>query len=324
MKLVLKKKKTAFSLIELSIVILIISILITGSLSISKTNIANNKKKITKEKIDAAYKTITTFVAINRRLPCPALFTVVKGSSTYGDETATGGTCTGLTTSGNLVYGMLPTKALGLEPNMAEDGFGTKISYIVDSRFTKRSFDINSTDGFEMTQSIAAPDDIRQINGGVNDFSIIKIQSPSGTDITDSAVLVLISHGANKYSGWNATSTAQNGDDGIADENSNSITSYDATFIAYSTDANFDDIILFKTKPQITRDAGMEFIMCNKEEAEYHDGNNDYNHIFTSGANYSNTKQSRCSPANGSNSYISKTCGRYGTWGNWQDYANCP
>ncbi|MFT6386534.1 MAG: prepilin-type N-terminal cleavage/methylation domain-containing protein [Rickettsiales bacterium] len=44
--------KKAFSLVELSIVILITSILITGALGVSKTSKDNDKVQITKERMD--------------------------------------------------------------------------------------------------------------------------------------------------------------------------------------------------------------------------------------------------------------------------------
>jgi prepilin-type N-terminal cleavage/methylation domain-containing protein len=293
-----KKTKTAFSLVELSIVILIVSILITGSLGISKTAINNTKVQNTKEKMDKVYKALTNFVAINRRLPCPALLTISKGTSGYGNETGAGtGTCTGLTPNGNTVYGMIPITALGLEPDMAEDGFGTKFSYVVDQRFTKQSTSTESTDGFEMTKSVKAED------GLAISPTLIRVQGPSGSDILPdlNALFVLISHGANKNSGWNATGTAQNPAGGIADETNNSAASFDSTFIAYSTDPNFDDILLFANKPKIVRDAGLEFMMCNKGEAAT------ASKTWTVNGNYG------CSVCS-STANNQKTCGKYGVW----------
>ncbi len=302
-----KKKKTAFSLVELSIVILIVSILVTGSLGISKTAIGNSKAKITKERMDTIYKALTSFVATNRRLPCPALLTVAKGTSTYGNETGTGtGTCTGLTPNVNTVYGMIPIKALGLEPNMGEDGFGTKFSYVVDQRFTKQSASTASVDGFEIVKAVKAED------GVAISPTLIRVQGPSGTDILPdlNALFVLISHGANKNSGWNATGTAQNPAGAIADETSNSAASFDSTFIAYSTDANFDDILLFKNKPQLVRDVGLEFMMCNAAEAK----TSTYN--WTTNGNYG------CSVCSNTPNFLKK-CGKYGVWSAVSSDSSC-
>ena len=66
------KKNKAFSLIELSIVLLIISILASSALSISTNSIINNKIKVTNDRINQLYKAIGNFLVINGRIPCPA------------------------------------------------------------------------------------------------------------------------------------------------------------------------------------------------------------------------------------------------------------
>ena len=276
-----KGQKSAFSLIELSIVILIVSILITGSLGISKTALNNTKTKITNDRMNEIYSALTNFVAKNRRLPCPALLTTPKGDATYGNETATPGTCTSSLTSSfttapvsadNLVYGMLPLKALGLDPDVAEDGWGTKFSYVVDKRFTRATTSLTDTasGSFELSKSAEAEDGVLISN--VASTNLIDIQGPSDTSLLPdfNALFVLISHGANKFYGYNATGTAQNGVSTVADEISNgyNATTMDARFIAYSTDAGFDDFVLFKTKSQLIRDAGLEFIICPGLEAQ--------------------------------------------------------
>jgi len=307
-----KNKKTAFSLVELSIVILIVSILITGSLSISKTAISNSKSKVTKERMDTVYQAFTNFLATNRRLPCPALLTVAKGTSTYGDEAATPGTCTSTyvssTNAPNLSYGMVPTAALGLDPDMAEDGFGTKFTYVVDKRFTKQSATLAASDGFEVTQGV--PSDVDTTS---TDLAGIDVEGPSGSLLLSNmnGVFLLLSHGANKFNGFNATSTAQNGTSTVTDENDNSCntcstsgtTSFDRIFLTSSTDPNFDDVVLFKTKTQLVRDAGLKFIMCSLNEA-----------TTTGPITWTLNGAYGCAVC-ASTANNNKTCGSYGIWG---------
>ncbi len=313
-----KHKKTlhkkGFSLIELSIVILIVSILITGSLGISKTAINNSKTKVTKDRMDSVYQAFTNFLANNRRLPCPALITAAKGSAGYGNEAATPGTCTSTYNSsnaGNLVYGMVPIAALGLDPDMAEDGFGTKFTYVVDKRFTKQSLNSAATDGFEITQGVP-----NEAQTSSTDLSGIDVQGPPispgpGNLLLSNrnGVLFLMSHGANKFNGFNATGTAQNGTSTVTDENSNSCNpcftdgtaSFDRIFLTSSTDPNFDDIALFKNKTQLVRDAGSEFIMCSPSEAQ------------TASLTWITNGSYGFSVCSGTPNR-SKTCGKYGVW----------
>lgn len=298
-------RKLGFTLVELSIVVLIVSFLIAGSLIVSKTATDSTKVKITQDRLNEIYKALTNYVARNKRLPCPALLTTVKGTSTYGDEAATPGTCTGLSSATAmssfiyLVYGMVPFKALGLDPEMAEDAWGTKISYITARAFTTVSTQYSST-GFEGMKAMPAPDKVGDT------WDMIAIQGPAGTTVVNHAMITLISHGANKYNGWNATSGVQN-PTGIADENSNSVTSFDRIFIAYSTNPSFDDIVLFKTKIQIVRDAGIN-IMCTAYEAW--DGTYNWDNPTKNNGNYGDTVISY--PVSGS--CRRRICGQYGVW----------
>jgi type II secretory pathway pseudopilin PulG len=292
-----KKQKTAFSLIELSVIILIIGIIIGSSVGISKTAINSSETKITKDRMDTIYKALSNFVATNRRLPCPSVLTLAKGTAGYGAEAATPGTCTGISANGNTIYGMIPITALGLDPDMGEDGFGTKFSYVADKRFTKQSLNDLSSDGFEITKAVVAED------GVAISPTLIKVQGPAGTDVLPdfNALFVLISHGANKDNGWDATGTTQNPAGSIANETSNSSLDSVSTYIAYSTDPNFDDVLLFKNKPQLVRDAGLEFIICNAAEAQTTTKTWTKNGLYGC---------SICSTVDNNN----KTCGRYGVW----------
>ncbi|MCE3255014.1 MAG: hypothetical protein K0R25_508 [Rickettsiaceae bacterium] len=331
-----KSGRTGFSLIELAIVILIVSILITGSLTVSKTSINVAKNKVTKEKMATIYDALTNFLNANRRLPCPSLLNVAKGGNSgttttpnninYGQEVGTTGGVVGTgvcsnaivatTNAPNLAYGGVPFLALGLDPDMAEDGFGTKFTYVVDSRFTKASTSTASTDGFEITKGSPAPADT-----STTDLSSADIQGPSGTALlgNKNAIMVLISHGSNKFRGFNATSTKINADSTVTDENENgctagsnsdcttpTTTAFDRDFMAYSTDANFDDFVLYKTKSQLVKDAGLEYIMCSASEAN-----------MTSPGTYTWTVNSTygCIVCSSNVANHRKTCGKYGIWG---------
>jgi prepilin-type N-terminal cleavage/methylation domain-containing protein len=326
-----QKQKTAFSLIELSIVVLIVSILISGAIFASKSNINNAKTKVTKEKLEVIYKAMVNFVYTNKRLPCPADLTTPKSDALYGNEASTNGICDSLFTSVNalnLVYGTIPYLALGINKDMVEDGFGTKFSYAVDARFTKASVDTSSIDGFEITQSREAP------NGTA--YEIIKIQEAGASDfISTNALFAIISHGANKYGGHNADGTLQNNvDNALSEEIENSpddgtnFFTYDNVFISYSQNPNFDDIVLFKSKIQLARDAGLKYIMCSGAEADDVAGidspawvwtgiNGEYNMAISSFNSCSDGPSPTFinnNPDFDNPNKAAKMCGQYGIW----------
>ena len=75
-----KNNKTAYSLLELSIVILIIAILISGAMTMSVGTLNNAKNKATQDKIAEIYKSLGNFLLANKRLPCPASLKKLKNA----------------------------------------------------------------------------------------------------------------------------------------------------------------------------------------------------------------------------------------------------
>jgi prepilin-type N-terminal cleavage/methylation domain-containing protein len=251
-------KRKAFSLVELSVVILISSILIVGALAFSTAGVNNAKVKNTRDKINALYSSLGNYLLTNKKLPCPASLKVIKSSSpnTYGAVVGADGTCTGAGiynnaggTNPRLVYGMVPVKALGLSNDMAEDGFGNKIVYMVDARFTVS--DLASPPGFGLQTAVNNITVEDNVNGtlGVS---------------TTTAIFALISYGANQYGAFGANSTIENSISADADEqnnindNANSLdvaVNFNNIIVSSSLGSDiFDDIVLFKTRNQIAID----------------------------------------------------------------------
>jgi len=74
-------------LIELSIVILVISLLMAGVFSMATGSINNSKVALTNKKMKEIYKSMGTFLMVNKRLPCPASLARSKiDDADYGKE----------------------------------------------------------------------------------------------------------------------------------------------------------------------------------------------------------------------------------------------
>ena len=310
------KKLSAFSLVELSIVILIISILITGTLTVSRSAINNARIKETKDKLQEINKAIAIYLNRQKRIPCPASLILVKTDTSYGQEAGTAGNCldgSGVYSSSDtnaegLVYGAVPTATLSLDREMAEDGFGSKFSYIVPVKLTE-SYIEGSVDGYEGTLR--------------NQMDLITVNelSETGSSINDEIILVVMSHGADKYGAFSATSASQNSyTDATDDEIANLYKSdFDQIFVTNSDEENFDDILIYKTRPQLNKDAELEYTLCLSQDAS-----NDYNPC--SGGNFTwssnvfygessdsdnNCNQNSCSSGT---QIPSRICGKYGEW----------
>lgn len=256
------REKSAFTLIELAIVIAIIGLLISGAATVSTTALKNAKVKITKERLEKIQEAIDNFVYINRKLPCPAPLTAIPTDVTYAVSQGNPGECaaTGIffRTPTNapdfgLVYGSVPAKTLGLSSEFAEDGFGNKFSYVVIPQSTTAfvpETEPNPVAGFEIA-------DIADIF--ITDPITIK-ETLSGSAVGDIiANYIIISHGPNGFGAFNVKSnSAQNPVSSVADEASNSYAAnFDTDFILRSNNSAFDDIIVYATKEEILKRSGL-------------------------------------------------------------------
>ena len=250
------KPKSAYTLIELSIVILMISFLMTGSLAITISSLNKAKKISTQNKINDVYNAIGKFLLENKRLPCPASLILTKDNNLYGTESGNGSGCPGdgVFASDNVFYGMIPVKTLNLALSMGEDDFGSKFSYVIDQRFTTTFQNIitNTNTGFGTTSSYNS---VITINEKPSEIS---------RTITQDAILIILSHGLNRSGAFNANSTLQNARSTDLDEQSNDYNaSFDKTFIYNSQNSKiFDDIVLFKTRNQIVQDFNAFYLIA--------------------------------------------------------------
>ncbi len=287
-----KNQKKAFSLTELTIVIIIISVFISAIISASIFASNNAKITVTKNRMNEIYKALGSYAVANGRLPCPAPITDVKGSDNYGNNMANGlgscysiannntlvsGTYKGIVTniyysSTSLIYGMIPVQNLKLSSEMAEDGFGTKFSYVVDMRFTGFNDNGDVNNNFKN-----APKESSSIS------SVIAINEVYGdatqpNTVLANAAFVIVSHGANKSGGFNASSSTQNSRSSDNEERHNDLGDvsshdFDSLFISLSDKSDiFDDIIFFKTKKNIMTDFNLlSLVPCQPTGTNYND-----------------------------------------------------
>ena len=353
------KKYRAYSLLELSIVLFIMSILLTsGGLLFSNISRNQNIKEaqiITLERTDKIYKAISNYLAENHRLPCPAKLNINSNDSNYGAESRNGEDCdmtglTGLSGSANpenntnnlglninmnLIYGMVPTDILNLNKQDVEDGYGRKFGYAIIKEFGTKTGTNLGFESYSGTKRL----------GEIGDFEYIKIMDNStGTEVTvtNKAIMLLISHGENGAGAYNPdTGFPISTNNFTSDENDNfftriadtesSATIYDRRFFIDSNETNsstsqigvFDDLVIFKTKDQLIRDAGLEFIECSADEG-FIDQSYDSLCFQSNGeispksygeiANISATISALNCGCETNEAVLQRTCGKYGKW----------
>ena len=217
----LKNKNSGFTLTELAIVLIIVSLLIGGMLMPLSAQQDIRNTSDTTHQLDEIKDALVGFAVVNGYLPCPAISTI------NGSEDRTGDTCTGTKRKG-----LLPWVTLGVRPN---DGWGHLFMYSVTPAFSNSGTHFSLSSGRDIT--IKTRD-----SGG----SIVNL-----TNVNDIPV-VIHSTGKNGYWSWTTDLAVQNADSSNPndDEDTNSgTTATGKIFVsrtptaAVSGNGEFDDLV---------------------------------------------------------------------------------
>lgn len=263
-----KRSMRAFTLIEMAIVLLIISIITGMAIQSGMSVVATARLAATKSKMAAIDQALMQFRTSNDRLPCPSDLTLAPGSANYGLEAGAGsgsaigvgtGACTGTgmlpaanftgtgaTNPTTAAEGALPAVTLGLSPDFMVDGWGNKFRYAVDVNYTANAAFANTNIGC--------------INGAVT------VNDVNGNARSTGSVYALISHGANGHGAYTRKGVTVNAGSVNANELTNchcnsraAATTYAPTYVQASpsvaTPGNplttFDDLVSYKDRWQM-------------------------------------------------------------------------
>ncbi len=165
------QKQTAFTLVEMAVVLVIFGLLIAGLLSPLGAQLELRRTKETEAVLDEAKEALIGYALAHKFLPCPDVNAVPTGLEGARDAS---NQCTAL-------EGVLPWQLLGVR---GQDAWGRYISYRVSTDFTNNS-----------------------VFFGLSDTGDITVNSDIGTQTTN-AIAVVVSHGANGFGGINTTQAA--------------------------------------------------------------------------------------------------------------------
>jgi len=278
------KKLSAFSFLELSVVLLIISILLLGATTTSMAVLRKAKIKATQKRLDLIETALSNYLIENGRLPCPAGLRLKESDSSFAQEYSACENITANTettcTNGvfldidhtNLLYGAVPAITLGLPKEAMKDAWDQKFGYAVDKRFATSTF--QETD----------------------DDTIFKVYIEGLTKyLTQQAIYVLVSHGEDRQGGFSYstglptdTVTSDSSDNEslnmttaeelknivdpikVADESIyppcvpilTSETSFDNVFVYNVYSEEFDDLVRYKTKLSLVKEMEWKDVGC--------------------------------------------------------------
>lgn len=276
-KIMKNKSSSGFSLLEVSIMLIILGVIATGAFSFIAIEIRKQSIVTTNKKLDVIEDALLTYLAVNGRLPCPASPWQISSNTTFAEEsrvdsdtTACESTAsTSIMNNGEHYLGAVPVRTLGISEEYMFDAWGNRISYAVQRAF------VNDTS----TNSLCIPDGKDAANNSNIQYLCFKGQSQAGTtlQISDASgnllsnpVYVLISHGENGngaflnsgdvnvdigetsttsvYRRATPTNAGELSNAGYAIDASWSLNSLQNNFVLMPRSQNFDDILRFKTR----------------------------------------------------------------------------
>ncbi|ETZ05161.1 type II secretion system protein [Holospora undulata] len=170
-----KRTQRGFLLIELCIVLSVLGVLIGVGGALLRGYFKKQQNTCTRAHQKQILDAIGWFVLREKRLPCPASY------ETQGVE---------LLHCGHCWKGLVPFRTLGLSEQVAKDGFGNWISFVVEPSLTE--YQVKNTSALELCKFVLETKSTLTL--------IEKEVSITEYCKEDGIILILISHGPSEYS----------------------------------------------------------------------------------------------------------------------------
>lgn len=180
------KHQGGFSLIELAVVLIILSVLLGLGLSAMNAQLTRAHFETTTKRQQIVKDALINYLRVNRRLPCPAN---AASDGVQVPDNLVGPCDPGV--AGTTNFGILPWRTLGLDRDTAIDGWGTLFSYMV-----------SNSNAAGRSQNWTSNATVFGDNWGA-----LSMQDRTGTGPARFAAAI-ISHGQNTLGGFTAKGTA--------------------------------------------------------------------------------------------------------------------
>ena len=226
------KTESGFTLVELTIVLVVVALLIGGMLVplSAQRDIQNTNE--TQKQLSDVREALLGFSAAKGRLPCPA-----PPEATGVEAPDGGGVCT------NPWDGFLPAITLGIQPTDAQgyaiESWGNRIRYAVSFASTSASTSaFTTTDGVKNKWGEAFTPDIVVCNAAsaITDPNKPAAKCSSPNVLTSGAVALILSHGKNGAVTPTSANELANSPDAV---------NKDPIFVNASPGPNFDDSVVW-------------------------------------------------------------------------------
>lgn len=235
-------RERGFSLVELSVVILIIGIVMTMGIGAWTANLENQALAATVQRQAAIKDALAGYVRRNSRLPCP------DNDFTAPDGIENRTTANDPATACSARFGLLPYVTLGLARDAVRDGWGNFFSYHVSNTANTPAASGNWSANSDWTRSA----NFRSGNTGT--LTVNDRNGAAVTPIAAGVAAVVVSHGRNGFGAYSIGGTRNTlpaaGTDELDNTNGTADTTYfrrELTTSDAATGGAFDDQVMFLT-----------------------------------------------------------------------------
>lgn len=213
-------RHSGFSLVELSIVLVIIA-LISSGLIFSLTGQQDQlQTKDAQKQLATIQEALLGYAMSNGRLPCPAPANLPSGNANAGLAPAP--PCTG-----NAQYGVLPWVTLGLPET---DPWGNRFTYFVSQKFTAA---LSGSAQASFTLTTGSPNATPADNAGTANAI------NGGANVASDLPAVIVSHGKRGAGAFTPAGSQIPGAAGDEAENADN----DLSFVSRTPNDSFDDLV---------------------------------------------------------------------------------
>jgi prepilin-type N-terminal cleavage/methylation domain-containing protein len=127
------RRQRGFTLVEILVVLIIGSILITMAALFVRAISGGQKRSLTATRLAVVDAALTQYVVLQKRLPCPANGRLLSTDADSGKEIRDNAAQTCL----NVQHGVVPWRTLGISDADGTDGWDRRFTYRVDEALTK-------------------------------------------------------------------------------------------------------------------------------------------------------------------------------------------
>ncbi|MFO1434923.1 MAG: prepilin-type N-terminal cleavage/methylation domain-containing protein [Gammaproteobacteria bacterium] len=239
-----RENQRGFSLIELAVVLLILSVLLYMGLGALSTTYTTRQYQTTDSRIVTIRSALVNYLRTRNHLPCPDTdFATPDGTGEDNRATANDES-----TACAARFGLVPYKDLGIDREVAMDGWNNFFSYKVSN---VNPAAVPSTNrNWTMYSTTAANEFFVGNDGGLSDSATV---AALGSGITNAAVII-ISHGPNGYGAYTekgtritlpTTADATLVDEQVNTTNGTNFVDRPATDVPPAGGGTFDDVVSF-------------------------------------------------------------------------------